>query len=70
MAVTAASNVSGWLPLMRDIIEVAHRQAVPVLVDAAQLAAHRSLRDTADYLAWSGHKMYAPFGTGILDADR
>ena len=43
---------------------------VPVLVDAAQLAAHRPLPQSADYLAWSGHKMYAPFGAGILIGPR
>ena len=66
LAVTGASNVSGWLPPIEGIIEAAHEHDVPVLVDAAQLAAHRSLPRSADYLAWSGHKMYAPFGAGIL----
>ena len=70
LAVTAASNVSGWLPPIRDIIDTAHQQGVPVLVDAAQLAAHRPLPQSADYLAWSGHKMYAPFGVGILIGPR
>ena len=70
LAVTAASNVSGWLPPIRDIIDTAHQQGVPVLVDAAQLAAHRPLPQSADYLAWSGHKMYAPFGAGILIGPR
>ncbi len=40
------------------------------LVDAAQLAAHHPLPAGADYLAWSGHKMYAPFGAGILIGPR
>jgi selenocysteine lyase/cysteine desulfurase len=70
LAVTAASNVSGWLPPIRDIIDSAHEHGVPVLVDAAQLAAHRPLPHAADYLAWSGHKMYAPFGAGILIGPR
>jgi selenocysteine lyase/cysteine desulfurase len=39
---------------------------VRVLVDGAQLAAHEPLPLAADFLAWSGHKMYAPFGTGVL----
>ena len=39
---------------------------MPVLVDAAQLAPHRPLPPDADFLAWSGHKMYAPFGAGVL----
>jgi|SRR5579872_843385 len=66
LAVTAASNVSGFLPPIDDVIEAAHARGIPVLVDAAQLAAHRPLPRSADYLAWSGHKMYAPFGAGIL----
>jgi selenocysteine lyase/cysteine desulfurase len=43
---------------------------VPVLVDAAQLAPHRPLPSSADFVAWSGHKMYAPFGSGILIGPR
>ena len=70
LAVTAASNLSGWLPPIGDILATAHEHGVPVLVDAAQLAAHRLLPQSADYLAWSGHKMYAPFGAGILIGPR
>ncbi|HKH88396.1 MAG TPA: aminotransferase class V-fold PLP-dependent enzyme [Acidimicrobiales bacterium] len=66
LAITAASNVSGWLPPIEAIVAAAHERGVPVLVDAAQLAAHRRLPVDADYLAWSGHKMYAPFGAGVL----
>ena len=66
LALTGASNVSGWLPPLDDIIDAAHQRHIPVLVDAAQLAPHRPLPASADYLAWSGHKMYAPFGGGIL----
>ncbi len=70
LAVTAASNVTGWRPPLDQIIEVAHERGVPVLVDAAQLAAHHPLPAAADFLAWSGHKMYAPFGTGVLVGPR
>ena len=69
-AVTGASNVSGWLPPVGTLIEAAHEAGVPVLVDAAQLAPHRPLPAAADYLAWSGHKMYAPFGAGALVGPR
>jgi selenocysteine lyase/cysteine desulfurase len=41
-----------------------------VLVDAAQLAPHGPMPTTADYLAWSGHKMYAPLGAGVLIGPR
>jgi selenocysteine lyase/cysteine desulfurase len=66
LAVTGASNVTGWLPPIDDIVRAAHERGVPVLVDAAQLAAHRPLPANADFVAWSGHKMYAPFGAGVL----
>ena len=66
LAVTGASNVTGWQPPIDDIVRAAHERDVPVLVDAAQLAAHRPLPADADFVAWSGHKMYAPFGAGVL----
>ena len=70
LAVTGASNVTGWLPPLTEIIDEAHDRGIPVLVDAAQLAPHRPLPVTADYLALSGHKLYAPFGTGALIGPR
>ncbi len=70
LAVTGASNVTGWLPPIDEIIAVAHEEGVPVLVDAAQLAPHRRLPPEADFVAWSGHKMYAPFGAGALVGPR
>jgi selenocysteine lyase/cysteine desulfurase len=70
LSVTGASNVTGWTPPIDEIIDMAHARGVPVLVDAAQLAPHRPLPRAADYLAWSGHKMYAPFGAGVLVGPR
>jgi selenocysteine lyase/cysteine desulfurase len=70
LAVTGATNVTGWLPPLDAIIAAAHERGVPVLVDAAQLAPHRPLPAAADFLAWSGHKMYAPFGGGVLVGPR
>jgi selenocysteine lyase/cysteine desulfurase len=70
LAITGATNVCGWLPPIDDIVATAHARGVPVVVDAAQLAAHRPMPRDADYLAWSGHKMYAPFGAGILVGPR
>jgi selenocysteine lyase/cysteine desulfurase len=70
LTVTGASNVTGWLPPVDDIVAAAHERGVPVLVDAAQLAAHRPLPAAADFLAWSGHKMYAPYGGGVLVGPR
>ena len=45
-------------------------RGVPVLVDAAQLAPHRPLPAGPDFLAFSGHKLYAPFGAGALIGPR
>jgi len=70
LAITGATNVTGWLPPIDEIIDAAHERGVPVLVDAAQLAAHRPMPATADFVAWSGHKMYAPFGAGVLIGPR
>ena len=70
LAITAASGITGWMPPLRDIIDAAHRRGVPVLADAAQLAPHHPLPADADFLVWSGHKMYAPFGAGVLIGPR
>ncbi len=70
LAVTGASNVTGWIPPVDAIVAAAHERGVPVLVDAAQVAAHRPLPGGADFLAWSGHKMYAPYGGGVLVGPR
>jgi selenocysteine lyase/cysteine desulfurase len=70
LAVTGASNVTGWMPPIDDIATAAHERGVPVFLDAAQLAPHRPLPTTVDFVAWSGHKMYAPFGAGALIGPR
>jgi selenocysteine lyase/cysteine desulfurase len=70
LAVTAASNVTGWLPPIDEIIGAAHQRGVRVVVDAAQLAPHRPLPAGADFLAFSGHKLYAPYGSGALIGPR
>ncbi len=70
LAVTGASNVTGWIPPVDDIIAAAHQRGIPVLVDAAQLAPHRPLPLAADFVAFSGHKIYAPFGAGALIGPR
>jgi selenocysteine lyase/cysteine desulfurase len=69
LAVTGASNVTGEvLPLAR-LAELAHRHGARIAVDGAQLVPHRRVDLAAadlDYLAFSGHKLYAPFGSGVL----
>ena len=66
LAITAAANVTGWLPDIDAIVASAHDRDIRVAVDAAQLAAHGPMPVEADFIAWSGHKMYAPFGAGVL----
>jgi selenocysteine lyase/cysteine desulfurase len=69
VAIAGASNVTGELLPVRAISAVAHQAGARVVVDAAQLAGHSPLNMAtlgADYLALSGHKMYAPFGCGAL----
>jgi selenocysteine lyase/cysteine desulfurase len=70
LAITGASNVTGWLPPLDSIIAEAHARGVSVLVDAAQLAPHRPIPAEADFVAFSGHKLYAPFGAGCLIGPR
>ncbi len=73
LAITGASNVTGWLPPLAPIVAAARARGVFVVVDAAQLAPHRPINMTAagiDLLAWSAHKMHAPFGAGALVGPR
>lgn len=69
VAVTGASNVTGeGLPL-DEIVALAHAHGTRVFVDGAQLLPHRRLSlllSDVDYVALSGHKLYAPFGAGAL----
>jgi selenocysteine lyase/cysteine desulfurase len=69
LAVTGASNVTGeQLPIGR-LARMAHRHGARISVDAAQLAPHCRIDLVAadvDYVAFSGHKLYAPWGTGVL----
>ncbi|HTJ68267.1 MAG TPA: aminotransferase class V-fold PLP-dependent enzyme [Actinospica sp.] len=69
LAVTGASNVTGQVLPIKRLAEIAHRHGARIAVDAAQLAPHRRVSLTesgVDYLALSGHKLYAPYGTGVL----
>ncbi|SBT52221.1 aminotransferase class V-fold PLP-dependent enzyme [Micromonospora narathiwatensis] len=69
VAVTGASNVTGERWPVAELARVARRHDARILVDAAQLAPHAPVDLAAldvDYLALSGHKLYAPFGAGVL----
>jgi selenocysteine lyase/cysteine desulfurase len=73
LAVSGASNVTGLLNPVHDWAEWVHDAGGMILVDAAQLVAHRpvAIRPAGDsghldFIAFSGHKLYAPFGAGVL----
>ncbi|MGE5397070.1 MAG: aminotransferase class V-fold PLP-dependent enzyme [Chitinophagales bacterium] len=77
VTVTGASNVTGHINPVHRIARLAHRYGAEILVDGAQMVSHipvkmrqRSKEETLDYLAFSAHKMYAPFGTGVLVGPR
>jgi cysteine desulfurase/selenocysteine lyase len=73
VAVTHVSNVLGAIEPVQALIEAAHAHGVPVLLDAAQSAPHLPLdlgALEADFLAFSGHKMLAPAGVGVLAGRR
>ncbi|MGK5531486.1 aminotransferase class V-fold PLP-dependent enzyme [Streptomyces sp. URMC 129] len=69
LCVTGASNVTGELWPVRELAAAARRHGARVVLDAAQLAPHRPVDLAAldvDWVAFSGHKLYAPFGSGVL----
>lgn len=71
VAISGASNVTGEVFPITEVARIAHDHGATVVVDAAQLAPHRRIDMAAqgiDCLAFSGHKMYAPFGAGALVA--
>ena len=73
VTVTGASNVTGYVNPIHKIAELAHRHRAKILVDGAQMVPHSAINmkpenslHHIDYLAFSAHKMYAPFGIGVL----
>ena len=73
LTVSGASNVTGFVQPIHRLARKAHAVGARILVDAAQLAPHRRIDvrpdddpEHLDFVAFSAHKMYAPFGTGAL----
>ncbi|NUO34463.1 MAG: aminotransferase class V-fold PLP-dependent enzyme [Dermatophilaceae bacterium] len=69
IVVTAASNVTGEVWPIERFAALSHDHGARIAVDAAQLSAHRRIDLAgwdADYVAFSGHKTYAPYGAGVL----
>lgn len=73
VAITHVSNVLGTVNPVKQMIEIAHRHDVPVLIDGAQAAPHLhvDVQDLdCDFYALSSHKMYGPAGVGVLYGKR
>lgn len=69
VAVTHVSNTLGTINPVKEIIEIAHKHNLPVMIDGAQAVAHCSV-DVQDldceFYCFSGHKMYGPMGIGVM----
>ena len=71
ISVTYVSNVLGTINPVKDIIDIAHKKNIPVLIDGAQAVQHIPVdvqKLDCDFFAFSGHKMYAGTGIGVLYA--
>lgn len=73
VAVTAASNVTGYINDVHKIAGLAHQYQAKIIVDGAQIVAHREFRmlgqraeENIDFFVFSAHKMYSPFGGGAV----
>jgi cysteine desulfurase/selenocysteine lyase len=69
VAVSHVSNVLGTINPVSEMIRIAHAHNIPVLIDGAQAVAHLPVDVQAldaDFYTFSGHKIYAPTGTGVL----
>ena len=73
LAVAHVSNILGIVNPVAELVRIAHRHGVPVLVDGAQGIVHEPVDVQAldcDFYVFSGHKIYAPTGTGVLYGKR
>ncbi len=73
VTVTAASNVTGYVNDVHAIAEIAHKYGAKIIVDGAQIIAHRKFSmigknpaENIDFFVFSAHKMYSPFGGGAV----
>ena len=75
VSITAASNVTGYVTDVHRVAKMAHKYGAMIVVDGAQIVAHRAFKmigdpddpdDDIDFIAFSAHKMYAPYGGGAV----
>jgi cysteine desulfurase/selenocysteine lyase len=73
VALAHVSNALGTINPVKEMISLAHKQGVPVLIDGAQAISHLHVDVTdldCDFYCFSGHKVYAPMGVGVLYAKK
>jgi len=73
LVVTGASNATGYKPPLREMSQIAHRYGAMIVVDACQLLQHERVdmqEQGLDFVIFSGHKTYAPFGSGVIVGNR
>ena len=69
VACTHVSNTLGTVNPVKQIVDIAHQHGIPVLIDGAQAVAHMPVdvqQIGCDFYCFSGHKMYAPMGVGVM----
>lgn len=73
LAITAASNVTGYIPPITKLARLAHDNGAKILIDGAQRLAHKRIEikpidhpEHIDFFAAAGHKFYSPFGSAFL----
>lgn len=73
VTITAASNVTGYVNDVHAVAKIAHKYGAQIVVDGTQIVAHRRIQacgntpdEDLDYIVFSSHKMYAPFGGGAV----
>ena len=73
VTITGASNVTGYINDIKRVAKAAHKYGAKIIVDGAQLIPHKKIsmtqedvNENIDFLVFSGHKVYAPFGSGVI----
>jgi len=73
VSIVHISNALGTINPVKEVIDLAHEQDIPVLIDGAQATLHEKIdvqELDADFYAFSGHKVYGPTGIGVLYGKR
>ncbi|MBR6230125.1 MAG: aminotransferase class V-fold PLP-dependent enzyme [Eubacterium sp.] len=73
VTITAASNVTGYVTDVHRVAKMAHKYGAKIIVDGAQIVAHRKFKmlgdtpeENIDFMTFSAHKMYSPYGGGAV----